>query len=373
MMFSRTRRISALPRTPRSVVVVLLLLLLQSCIANGDDEIDDSKNDKGEDDGFGEDGWILAVVMSLLFAFCFSLFGSVLGYISFLDDAIMKRYQTGEAFVVEADIYSTEFARGAGHGSPSLVGFEGNQREYCVTVKYDQIICESYRIRIRKQIRVLESDFILPDHLPDHPPELLNPKTTSGDNAKATKSLDPEAAPVVDPESLMVKDNKKRPAAPIIVVNQEKFLHDHRKLELLVLNQKPKSGFPREQLDRRLSLRYRLSSVAFVIFTIFLALFCFRRAIRFITEEEDEQDRLFGWITVWVFVALIVIQIPCIHILLHTTLRDALEEDYFELAELVPTTGQEDDDDSSSSSDSENMFLSSDGHQRSSLSNTSTL
>jgi hypothetical protein len=358
-MLSRTRRIRALPlrTTPRSVfvVVVLLLLLLQSsCIANGE-EIDYSTVNNG-DDGFGEDGWILVVVMSLLFAFCISLFGSVLGYISFVDDAIMKRYQD-EAFVVEADIHSTEFARGAGHNG-SLLCFEGNQREYCVTVEYDQIISESYRIRIQKQIRALESDFKNPDH-----PEPNNPNT-SGDAAKAAKRLDPEA-PVVDPESLVKKDKKQQPP---IIVNQEsffrKFLYDHRKVELLVLNNKPKSGFPREQLDRRLSLRYRLSSLAFVISTIFLALFCFRMAIRTITEEEDAQHRLSGWIAVWVFVALIVMQIPCIHILMHTTLRDALEEEYFELAELVPT-GLDDHSTLSSGSD---MFLSTIGPQRSGLS-----
>jgi hypothetical protein len=40
-----------------------------------------------------------------------------------------------------------------------------NQKEYVVTVEYNQIISETYRIRVRKQIQVMQSDFIHPDHL----------------------------------------------------------------------------------------------------------------------------------------------------------------------------------------------------------------
>jgi hypothetical protein len=299
------------------------------------------------DDGVGDDDWIFVMVLSLLFAFCIALFGSVLGYISVLDDSILKRYRN-EGFAVEADIRSAEFLRG-GTGSDAVC-FQANQKEYVVTVEYNQLISETYRIRVRKQIRVMQSDFIHPELNGAHESAL------DERNKEANPKEDDIAG--VDPESLITK-------RPQIIFNQESFFQqfflEHRKLELLVLGDHPKSGFPARQLDRRLGLRYRLSSVAFVISTILLALFCFGVAVQSIMEEEDANHRQSGWIIVWVFVTLTAAQIPCIHLLLNKILVDSLEEEYCERAELAPA-GQEDSSLSSAGSD---LFLSPSGLYRS--------
>jgi hypothetical protein len=314
----------------------IFLCLVRARTAIGED-IANAYEQEQTDDGLGRgDDWVFVVLVALLFAFFISLFGSFFGSVTYMDDAIMQRYKE-EADVVQADVISTEFARGgAGDGD---VCFEPGQKEYCVIVEYDHLMPDNYRIRIRKQLRAMESDFVHLNHVGlDFP--------TSND-AKGDKNRTPRRSNRDKAADIESQRNSAR-----VIFNKDayfqKFLVEERKLELLVLDGHPKSGFSARQLKRRLSLRYRMSSMAFVLSAILVTLLCFLMAVRAI--EDTGQSS--GWIMVLSFAVLILLQGPCIHFTLRKSIQESLQEEYFEAAEVLQT-GQ---DDSSLSSGSDSFL-----------------
>ena len=69
-------------------------------------------------------------------------------------------------------------------------------------------------------------------------------------------------------------------------------------------------------------------------------------------DDDDDTDNglIWGWVVYWLFVVLVVTQLPCIRWLLRTQIRQTLEHEYFEMGELI--RGGLDDSSLSTGSDS---------------------
>lgn len=130
-------------------------------------------------DGLGSDDRVMLFFMFLVFGYIIALLGSMLAYISWQDDRILDLYLE-EGLPVEGDVVSIEHTRGGAGGgqyrrsSGSNAGGKGGcseygkpEKEYLVSVEYVQFLSQSYPVRIRKQLRVWESEFVVqPDTYP---------------------------------------------------------------------------------------------------------------------------------------------------------------------------------------------------------------
>jgi hypothetical protein len=280
---------------------------LQMCFVKADAAADDNSVEARQQRLAEVDGCLMVVITSLLFALCISLCGSVLAYVSFLDDKLLKRYQA-EASVVRADVCSADCVRRVGNGWSGCAGRSSDQREYCATIEYNQIISESYQIRVRKQIRALESDFVDPDSGEDNEEKDLG-------------------SPPLPPTSIIAKEESFL----------KTFSLKEKKLDLLVLRDRPMSGYPQKFLKRRLGFLCQVSSICVILSTLCLSLFCIYIAIRAMDDAKDQRERTVAKIAISVFGMLIALEIPITHTFLNESIAQALEEEYFESADLAPT------------------------------------
>jgi hypothetical protein len=334
-----------------------------------EDAIDDVISNEDEADEpsgseFSESDWIMIVVLSLVFAFFVFFLGFVLGYVSILDDSVLRQYKN-EGIVVLAEVSSADLARGRGrnrnmprksdnHDKSNIdsCGLVTNvyldDPEYVAIVEYIQELSGHYRVRIRKQVRVLESDFIYQDAegtLIVPPGKVATGGTSAEGCMTILKKISREGIDEkdqVDPESLVKPDTDDTPY--IEFPHSSSFYQslEQRKLNMLVMPNKPKSGYPLGQVERSQTLRYRLPTVFLVAFMYLLVLFCLSMAIVTIAALDDEKERHLGWIIVSVFAALTVLLIPIIHWTRYNMLRNLLEEEYFESAEFARQSGQDD-------------------------------
>lgn len=311
---------------------MLLCISLQINVASGEDA---TESDQTDADALIDLDWIMVVLISLLFALCVSFFGAVLGCVAELDGSIMRRYHE-EGEVVHANIISTEFARGS-KASGGGTCISDNHIEYTAVVEYDRMTSTAYRIKVRKQLRVRESDFFSPEH-----PQ-LNAFKSSKDKSKMRS---PKIEIQVDTEALQKNDHLQVSQAIFF----QKFTLERRKLELLVLPEHPKSGYPQHAVERAGSHRYRSTTLSLAVANILLAAFSLLVSARAISEQEDEEQRRTAWTIFWIFVGLVVLQMPVIYYLLNNRLKKSLEEEYYEMGELAPTA--QDDSSLSSRTDS---------------------
>jgi hypothetical protein len=295
-----------------------LCILLKINVASGENA---TESDQTDADALIDGDWIMGVLISLLFALCASFLGGTLGCLAELEDSIMKRYYE-EGQVVLAKIISTAFARGS---KPSGGGacISDNHIEYTAVVEYDRMTSTDYRIRVRKQLRLRESDVI------SCPPELNSFKTSKGKFKKSSHKVEIQ----VDTEALQKNDHLE--ACQEIFF--QKFTLENRTLELLVLPEHPKSGYPRNEVERAGSLRYRTTILSLLVANMLLTAYFLRMSTRKISEQEDEELRRIAWTIFWIFVVLIVLQMPVIYCLLNTLLKKSVEEEYYELGEMEPT------------------------------------
>ena len=307
---------------------MLLCISLQINVAGGEYA---TESDQTDADALIDGEWIMAVLISLLYALCVSFLGGALGCLAELEDSIMKRYYE-EGQVVHANIISTEFARGSNASGGGTCISDGHI-EYTAVVEYDRMTSTDYRIKVRKQLRVRESDLISPYH-----PELNAFKTSKG----KSKKMSPKIEIHVDTEALQ-KNNHLQASQEIFF---KKVALENRTLELLVLPEHPKSGYPQNAVERAGSLRHRSTSLSLVVANMLLAAYFLRLSARKVSEQEDEEQRRIGWTIFWIFVVLIVLQVPVIYYSLNTLLKKSVEGEYYELGRLAPTS----QDDSSLSS-----------------------
>jgi hypothetical protein len=289
----------------------------------------------------GSNDEIFLFFIFLFFAFSVSLFGSFLSYVSYLDDRIMQLY-VEEGNLVEGEVVATEFTRGVADTSSdneeTAMNFSSSQKEYFVTIEYSHLLSENYPIRIRKQLRVLEGDFFHQGANPSDPCSSIDPCsfdcTTEGNNTTIIP----------------------RPRIEIIARKDsffKSFQFDHgKKLELLVLPNHHLSALPARQVERRLSSRYRLFSLSFVLSAIMIAVFCFRLAAPLLRVDGAEgsgypsiisqSSSLNALLINFIFVIIALAPIPCIHYFLHEPIQHSLECEYFEMGGEVIKGGQDD-------------------------------
>jgi len=276
---------------------------------------------------FDPDDEIFIFSIFVFFAFSVSLFGSILSYVSYLDDRIMKLY-VEEGSLVEGEVVATEFTRGVDNSDNEEIGNNVNsQKEYFVTIEYSHLLSENYPIRIQKQLRVLEGDFF-----------------HQGANPSGSCNIDPCSFNCTSGHNNIIPT----PRVEIIASRDsffKSFQFDHgKKLELLVLPNHHLSALPARQVERRLSTRYRLFSLSFVIAAILIAVFCFRLAAPLLRVDGVSSFKIN-----FMFVIIALAPIPCIHYCLHELIQHSLEGEYFEMGGEVIKGGQ---DDSSLSSNS---------------------
>lgn len=297
----------------------------------------------------GSNDEIFLFFIFLFFAFSVSLFGSFLSYVSYLDDRIMQLY-VEEGNLVEGEVVATEFTRGVAGATSSdneeiAKNFNSSQKEYFVTIEYSHLLSENYPIRIQKQLRVLEGDFFHQGANPSDPCSNIDPCSFNCTTGENNTTIIP------------------RPRIEIIASKDsffKSFQFDHgKKLELLVLPNHHLSALPARQVERRLSSRYRLFSLSFVLSAIMIAVFCFRLAAPLLRVDGAEgsgypliiaQSSLNALLINFIFVIIALAPIPCIHYFLHEPIQHSLECEYFEMGGEVIEGGQ---DDSSLSSKSD--------------------
>lgn len=320
----------------KSIIVVLLatLVVLDKNIISAEQEDVEVTNDDEIDSELRSEEELFLFFMFSFFALCVSLFGSFLLYISYLDDSIMKLY-ADEGNFVEGEVVATEFTRGVDTNGEAK-GNYNSQKEYFVTIEYSVFLSATYPIRIRKQLRVLECDFL-------NPGQNSSVFRKNAEGKAVVKSSNPKLEIDASQDSFF-----------------KSFQFDHgRRLQLLVLPDYHLSALPACQVTRRLSTRYRLSSITFVAAAIFIAVFCFRLAAPLLEQQINEEGgieasgyisyimgppttKLQSLLTNFFFAMLALTPILCIHHLLHGYIQHALEWEYFESGGEVIKSGQDD-------------------------------
>ena len=274
------------------------------------------------------------------FALCLSLFGSLMLYISYLDDRIMQLYSE-EGNLVEGEVVATVFTRGV-NANIENIGNYSSQREYFLSIEYTVLLSESYPVRIRKQLRVLECDFLNPGRYPRSCEKNSPGSCEYNSEGKAVACKFNQRIEIVTSGDSFFKS----------------FQFDHgRKLQLLVLSDHHLSALPARQVERRLSIRYRLFSISFVLAAILIAVFCLHLAVPLLRQQITEgETEVSGYISAkivgstkldcllrnFLFLIFSLAPLPCIHYLLHDFIQYSLEGEYYEMGGEVIRGGQDD-------------------------------
>lgn len=273
-----------------------------------------------KNDTIDHDDELVLFFIFIFFALTVSTFGSFLLYVSYLDDRIMKLY-VDEGDPVEGEVVATEFTRGVSNhnyhndNDNDNDKRSDNQKEYFVTIEYSYFLSENYPILIRKQLRVLEGDFLYQG----------GANRTDGCNNNSIMTPKPTIEIIASRDSFF-----------------KSFQYNHgKKLELLVLPNYHLSALPTRQVKRRLSTRYRFFSISFVIAAIFIAVFCYRIAAPLVWLDCCAPSNA-SFLIYTIFVILALAPIPCIHCWLHSLIQNSLEDEYFEMGGEVIQGGYDD-------------------------------
>ena len=325
-----------------SLPVLLLLVLCTSLAvaedAEGDEMFDDNVSSRGDS---GNEEWYMVLLFSLLFGFFITLFGAFVGYFSVLEDSLMRRYKR-EGVIVCANVVSSEFARGG--GKVAIFTKQRDNPEYIAFVEYDFRLAEHYTVRVRKQVKAKASDFVNTSA----PGKGTLIGLRLGISCARNAQRDAYAELGYPEDTCCGNADDWKDDADVSQVPASREL-----LELLVLPDHERSGYPRMAVERACGLRYRLSTLGLVVFDLALAAFCTRLAANDVLALEHDTHRIIGWYAIATFLVLIALEVPLIHCCCHQVFDDALKEEYLESGDYVPLPH----DDSSLSSGSD-MFLS---------------
>lgn len=327
---------------------ILLLYLPVSMAENvNEDQEDDQEEDVFEDDDYYSfrkkapgDEWYMVLLFSLLFGFIITLFGAVVGYFSVLEDSLMRRYKA-EGTTIFADVTSSEFARGG--GKVAIFTKQRDNPEYIAFCEYNCCLAKDYTVRIRKQVKAKQSDFS------------SNPRPGTEGMLLSIRLAVSRDAPDMYTE-LATPDDPCCGGNEIEDPWNEGPLRDdeeRRYLELLILPGHEKSAYPRKQVERAGSMRYRLSTIGLVVFDLALAAFCTLLAANDVLALEHDGQKIIGWYAIATFFIFFLCEVPLIHYWCHESFLDALKEEYLENGEYVPMP-----DDCSSLSSGSDMYLS---------------
>lgn len=254
------------------------------------------------------------------------------------------------------DVVSTEFTRGARNSNEdALVQFD-SRSEYFVNVQYTVLLSARYPIRIRKHLRCLEHEFWYPEHqVVSASSKNSQLKTFFQDPCSNCMSDTEHGAPETSPP-----DQAQSPRTRIEIVTSaesfiQKFHFNHRrKLQLLVVPSHPLSAIPVPQIETRLSARYRLYSIMFVLASIAIAVFCYALATQHLlaptnASQAVEVSSLFeersitrNGLLYILFLACALLPLPCVHCALKASIQSSLEDEYFEQGEIIKGGLEED-------------------------------
>ena len=367
------------------VLSIFVALLLQYAVVEAvdDDEVDNNNNnyDEGEDvfdddtynrkasNGSDDDAWYMVLIFSLLFGLFLTFFRAFLGYFSFMEDNLMRRYlREGETIV--ARVVTSDFVRGGGgqvlvwfththntHGRP----YPRDNSEYMCICEYDRKLAEYYTVRIRKQCKAKAWDF------------LSNPKPgTEGMllSIKSVTPIQPEITTTASQEERLIELTKHEEGATVCCGDDEELwgvephyneLPHRHFLEMLILPTHDRSAYPKKAIERICSTRYRLSTLGLIVFDLALAAFSTCWAIKEVMSLDGDR-RIVGSYVVIAFLVLVVLEVPLIHCCCHALLLDALREEYLDNGDYIPLQ-----DDASSLSSGSDRYLSMTGRSKTSF------
>lgn len=284
--------------------------------------------------------WYMIVFFSFMFSFFIILFGVMIAYFSVMEDLLMRRYiEKGE--VIRGDVMSVEYARGGGR-----VGVCSQSRqsaEYITFVEYTRQLSTSYTARVRKQMKVRETDFLRP----------LLPGTSAMLQRMTIKVGDQESDQGGESDDARYGVNCYESYYDSGPVNKLGTFPTTDTIELYILPDYPRSGYPRHQVERRCCYRYRLSTAALIAFDLALAAFCTRIATEAIEDLDNIEQRKVAQYAIGIFVILVAMQVPLIHCCMQKLFWDVLREEYLESGEFMPI----ENDDSSLSSAASDVYL----------------
>ena len=306
-------------------VVVLVCWLVPGCLAADQNRSQDPAEE-----------WYMVLVFSLLFGFFITLFGTAVGYFSYLEDSLLRRYRD-EGETITARVVSVEFARAGGRQGLLWGGAGKDDPEYNLFVEYDRHLRDTYLVRIRKQVKARLSDFSTP--LPPH-------TTTPSPKPSGIFQTPPRVAPFVESPKQQQQQHQHQHLNPPqkdwfeqyslqnTSVSASSLVATHHLLELLVLPGHEKSGFPKNQIHRSCGLRYRLSTVSLIAFDFALAAFCTWLAATSGLDLDIDHRRI-GWYAFAAFFLLILLELPCVYLTMHEMFVQALLDEYLENGEYI--------------------------------------
>lgn len=315
---SKQLQTSSFIHTPVWVIPVVIFAFLCATAAAEDS----SSSSYREDDDNGmiypeESSPACVVVFSLLFGFFIILFCAVLGYFSFMEDSLMRRY-IKEGELIKGDVMKADFARGGGQ-----VGACSNKRtiaEYIIFVEYSRELSADYEVRIRKQMKVLETDFSR---------RLVPGSSAMLQSLKSQEEGDKKANEVETEEILCCG------YVDIESVQQSKAFACTKTIELYVLQEFPTSGLPRRQVERSCSYRHRLATFALIVVVLTLAGLCTRVAAATLVDMTDARENAIDLYSILLLAALILAQVPLVHYCMRNLFWSILLKEYLESGDYV--------------------------------------
>jgi hypothetical protein len=197
----------------------------------------------------------------------------------------MKWYKE-EGALVKATVVSSNFARSLSVAKADCSSkAEDVEQEYIVWLEYERIERHYTRVVIQKQVKATEKDFIEPRN------------SSSGNHVQ-----------VELPHDMSLGDLSLC----------------RREMEVLVLPGYSKSGFPRRQIEKACSLRYRASSVILVMFMFALSGFYIHLAVADLYAQSSI------WFVPAALFTMLCVETGSVHICLRNIFKAALREEYLE-------------------------------------------
>jgi len=281
-------------------IIGILLLAQYSAFSLAEEEEEAEEATQVEDDDI--DGYVI-VAFCVLFAACLSLIGVVIGFISFMEDYLMRCYQR-EGQELQAHVVSSEFVRVMSKSDSSHSDASGC--EYAAFITYKMLDEEKNTQVIRKQVKCTSGDFA-----PSPVPPSIKFKILTFD----------------DIESKPSDDTPTSTKSPQLI-------------DILVLPGYLKSGLPRRYIERVCSLKYRLPTVVLVLFMIAFSALCIYVAIVSLPGWEDRDMSLFSALCVYLAV-LLFIEVLFVYLCLGNVLRQAMRVQYLEGGDSVSIHGDD--------------------------------
>jgi hypothetical protein len=265
---------------------------------------------------------MVAIMICLGFGLLWSTLSTCFIFLSIQEDLLIRRYCT-KGVEVKGDVVSCIFARGS-------LAQEG-QQEYICIVEYDfsQPVNDSSipypsKVRVRKQVKTRASDiYVGHATIPRIPTSLafFRQMNSTSSFAQLSPSL---STPFLHQES----------TEDIFLACPTKSLErdDAKYVDMLILPEKPCSGYPKQQILRKAELSFRLSSLGLAVFLLSVTLLSIAGAVKQIVNNAtlSDSERLMGKAIIAIFLLFYALEIPLMYFSsCNTFISRQLEQEYF--------------------------------------------